>query len=108
MSTPAKETTLKEDVKDVSLSLVYDFLLVAMIFSWLFAILFVLIEVSLWIVFGFFLLGFGFLTGVMWFNRKYAEDEEQAKLAVEETTVELEITEEEDKQKQEESKKSEE
>jgi len=95
-------STLKQDVTDVSLSLVYDFLLVALIFSWMAAILLALIEVSLWIVFGIFLLGCGFLSGILYFNRK-SEEEEKAKLAAENA----EPAETSDKQPEEKSKQKE-
>ncbi|MBN1329776.1 MAG: hypothetical protein JXA54_09910 [Candidatus Heimdallarchaeota archaeon] len=69
--------TLKEDVKDVSISLAYDLLLVALIFSWITAIVLALLEISLWLVFGFFLIGCGLFFSVIYIGQKYKEKEEQ-------------------------------
>ncbi|HUT80982.1 MAG TPA: hypothetical protein VMZ29_07245 [Candidatus Bathyarchaeia archaeon] len=69
--------TLKEDVKDVSISLAYDLMLVALIFSWITAIVLALLEISLWLVFGFFLIGCGLFFAVIYVGQKYKENEEK-------------------------------
>lgn len=71
-------STLKEDAKDVGLALVFDLMLVAIIFCWVLAIVLALLEVTLWIVFGIFLLGCGFFYVVIYFAKK-SEEEEQKK-----------------------------
>ncbi len=68
--------TIKEDVKDVSISLAYDLLIVLFILSWIAAIVLALLEVSLWLVFGFFLIGCGLFFAVIYLGQKYKEKEE--------------------------------
>ena len=72
-------STLKEDAKDVGLALVFDLMLVAIIFCWALAVVLALLEVTLWIVFGVFLLGCGFFYLVIYFSRKSEEEEKQKK-----------------------------
>ncbi|NHJ33525.1 MAG: hypothetical protein FK732_11760 [Asgard group archaeon] len=78
-------TTLKEDAKDVGLALGFDLMLVAIIFCWVAAIVLALLEVTLWVVFGVFLLGCGFFFAVIYFSKKSEEKEKEQK---EETTEE--------------------
>ncbi|MCG3252350.1 MAG: hypothetical protein KAX09_00760 [Candidatus Heimdallarchaeota archaeon] len=71
-------STIKEDVKDVGIALIFDLMLIAIILCWVLAIVLALLEVTLWIVFGVFLLGCGFFFVVIYFSRK-SEEEEQKK-----------------------------
>ena len=71
-------STIKEDVKDVDIALIFDLMLIAIILCWVLAIVLALLEVTLWIVFGVFLLGCGFFFVVIYFSRK-SEEEEQKK-----------------------------
>jgi positive regulator of sigma E activity len=82
-------TTLKEDAKDVGLSLVFDFMLVAIILCWILAIVLALLEVTLWVVFGVFLLGCGFFFLVMYFSKKSEEKEKSKEKAVEKEESEI-------------------
>ena len=77
-------TTLKEDAKDVGLALVFDFLLVAFILCWVLALLLALLEVTLWVVFGVFLLGCGIFFLVLYFSKKNEEKEKEKEDAVKE------------------------
>lgn len=70
-------STLKEDAKDVGLALVFDLMLVAIILCWILAVVLALLEVTLWIVFGVFLLGCGFFYVVIYFSRKSEEEEKE-------------------------------
>jgi hypothetical protein len=70
-------TTLKEDAKEVGISLAFDFMLVAFVISWAAAIFLALIEVSLWVVFGVFLLGCGIFFGMLYLSRKIEEKEKE-------------------------------
>jgi predicted membrane protein len=79
-------STLKEDVKDVGLALVFDLMLVFIILFWVLAIVLALLEVTLWVVFGVFLIGCGFFFAVLYFSKK---TEEKEKLEKEETKVEI-------------------
>lgn len=72
-------STIKEDAKDVGLALVFDLMLVAIILCWVLAIVLALLEVTLWIVFGVFLLGCGFFFVVVYFARKSEEEEQKKK-----------------------------
>ncbi len=72
-------STLKEDAKDVGLALVFDLMLVAILLCWGLAVVLALLEVTLWIVFGVFLLGCGFFYVVIYFSRKSEEEEKQKK-----------------------------
>ncbi len=71
-------TSIKEDVKDVSLALAYDLMLVVLIVCWVVAIVLALLEVSLWIVFGAFLLGCGLFFALLYFAKKEEEKEKEA------------------------------
>ncbi|MCK5046455.1 MAG: hypothetical protein KAJ76_02495 [Candidatus Heimdallarchaeota archaeon] len=79
-------STLKEDAKDVGLALVFDLMLIAIILCWVLAVVLALLEVTLWIVFGVFLLGCGFFYVVIYFTRKSKEEEEE-KQKIEEENV---------------------
>ncbi|MCF2144099.1 MAG: hypothetical protein K9W42_10390 [Candidatus Heimdallarchaeota archaeon] len=70
-------TTLKEDTKEIAIAIGYDFLIVAFLFSWIAAIILALVEISLWVVFGVFLLGclFFFSVVVISKNQEQAESE---------------------------------
>ncbi|MCK5157818.1 MAG: hypothetical protein KAR08_01570 [Candidatus Heimdallarchaeota archaeon] len=81
-------STLKEDAKDVGLALVFDLMLIAIILCWVLAVVLALLEVTLWIVFGVFLLGCGFFYVVIYFTRKSKEEEEEEeKQKIEEENV---------------------
>lgn len=79
-------TSIKEDVKDVSISLALDLMLVVLIISWILAIVLTILEVSLWIVFGIFLVGCGLFFALLYLFKK--EEEKEKNLAI---TEEVEI-----------------
>ncbi|NHK31548.1 MAG: hypothetical protein FK730_09365 [Asgard group archaeon] len=68
-------TTLKEDVKDVSLAIAFDLMLVAFVVCWVIAIILAFLEISLWVVFGLFLLGCGIFFALIYLSRKSEEKE---------------------------------
>jgi membrane protein implicated in regulation of membrane protease activity len=70
-------TTLKEDAKDVSLSVAYDLMLVAFVVCWVIAVILAFLEISLWIVFGLFLLGCGIFFALIYLSRKSEEKEQE-------------------------------
>ncbi len=78
-------TTLKEDAKDIGLSVAYDLMLVAFVICWVMAIILAFLEISIWIVFGVFLLGCGIFFALLHFTQK--NDEEGPKLSEKETQI---------------------
>ena len=70
-------TTLKEDTKDVGLSVAFDLMLVAFVVCWVMAIILALLGISIWIVFGIFLLGCGIFFALLYFSRKSEEQEQK-------------------------------
>ncbi|NHJ49719.1 MAG: hypothetical protein FK733_18150 [Asgard group archaeon] len=85
-------STLKEDAKDVGLSIAFDLMLVAFVVSWVAAILLALFEVSLWVVFGVFLVGCGIFFAMLYFSQKLESKEKEAEVTLEDEadTSELE------------------
>jgi hypothetical protein len=83
----------KEDVKELALTIAYDFVLVALIVCWVLAIAFVILESAFWLVILFFILGAGFFfMSIYLFKDKDKEDEivedsteDEEKTVVEET-----------------------
>ena len=73
-------STLKEDAKDVGLSIAFDLMLVAFVVCWTAAILLALFEVSIWVVFGVFLLGCGIFFAMLYFSQKIENKEKEAEL----------------------------
>jgi hypothetical protein len=71
-------STLKEDAKDVGLSLAFDLMLVAFVVCWIAAVLLAIFEISLWVVFGVFLLGCGIFFAMLYFSQKLEAKEKEA------------------------------
>ena len=81
-------STLKEDAKDVGLALAFDFMLVAIIICWVLALVLALLEVTLWVVFGVFLLGCGFFFLVLYLSKRHEEKEKEKEASKEEALEE--------------------
>jgi len=81
-------TTLREDTKEVAIAIGYDFLIVAFLFSWVIAIVLALVEVSLWVVFGIFLLGCLFFYTAIVISKRQADSEPEQEGAVATTALE--------------------
>ena len=80
-------TSIKEDVKDVSIALAFDLMLVILIVCWVLAIVLALLEVSLWIVFGLFLVGCGLFFALLYFSKREEEKEKKAEAVAEESEI---------------------
>lgn len=65
----------KDEFKQAGIELGYDLLLVGLLISWITAITLVILEISLWYVFGFFLLGCIFLFSMIYVYNKYGKEE---------------------------------
>ena len=83
-----KMTTLREDTKDIAISIGYDFLLVALLLCWLGAIILALVEVSLWVVFGVFLVGCGIFFAMLYIGSKAESKEKKEKVQTSSTVKE--------------------
>ncbi|MHA1244604.1 MAG: SND2/TMEM208 family protein [Candidatus Heimdallarchaeota archaeon] len=76
----------KEDLKELGLTLAYDFVLVALIVCWVLAIAFVILESAFWLVILFFVLGAGFFFMTVYLFKD--EQEESEKTSEDETEKE--------------------
>ncbi|MHA1505289.1 MAG: SND2/TMEM208 family protein [Candidatus Heimdallarchaeota archaeon] len=76
----------KEDLKELGLTLAYDFILVALIVCWALAIAFVILESAFWLVILFFVLGAGFFFMTVYLFKD--EQEESEKTSEDETEKE--------------------
>lgn len=72
----------KDEFKQAGLELGYDLMLVAVIISWIAAIVLVILEISLWYVFGFFFLGCIFLYSMFYYSNSVNEKEKAEELGV--------------------------
>jgi len=84
-----KLVSWKEEFKQAGLELGFDLLLVAVVISWVAAVVTALLEVSLWIVFALFFLGCVFLFAMFTVSRNSEEADKKA-LAAEEQLEETE------------------
>ncbi|NHJ05611.1 MAG: hypothetical protein EAX90_12365 [Candidatus Heimdallarchaeota archaeon] len=73
----------KDEFKQAGLELGYDLMLVAVIISWVAAIILVILEISLWYVFGFFFLGCIFLYSMFYYSKSINEKEKEELAATE-------------------------
>ena len=78
-------TSLKQDAKDIGISLAYDLLLVFLIVLWIVAIVLALLEISMWIVIGLFLVGCGLFFALLYFSKKQEEKEQEPDTTTDET-----------------------
>ena len=67
----------KDEFKQAGIELGFDLLLVGLIICWIAAIVLAILEISLWVVFGFFLLGCIFLFSMFYVSSKYGDDEDE-------------------------------
>ena len=77
----------KDEFKQAGLELAYDLMLVAVIVFWVIALVLVILEASLWYVFGFFFLGCIFLFSMFYYSNTINEKEKAEELAA---TIEVE------------------
>ena len=77
----------KEDLKDLGLTLAYDFVLVALIVCWVLAIAFVILESAFWLVILFFVLGAGFFFMTVYLFKDDDEEEEDSEEISEDENV---------------------
>ncbi|NHJ85353.1 MAG: hypothetical protein FK734_07810 [Asgard group archaeon] len=78
-------TSLKQDAKDIGLALAYDLMLVFLIVLWIIAIVLALLEISMWIVLGLFLVGCGMFFALLYFSKKHEEKEQKTAVTTDET-----------------------
>jgi membrane protein implicated in regulation of membrane protease activity len=62
----------KEDLKKAGIAVVFDFMVIGLIMIWVAAIILALLEISLWVVFGLFLIGC-----ILLFTIRYFFDEKE-------------------------------
>lgn len=67
----------KDEFKHAGIELGYDLLLVALVICWVAAVVTAILEITLWIVFGLFLLGCVFLFSMFYVSKKYDENEKE-------------------------------
>ena len=70
----------KEEFKQAGIELGFDLLLVGLIICWIAAIVVAILEISLWVVFAFFLLGCVFLFSMFYVARKYGDDDDEEEI----------------------------
>ncbi len=83
----------KEDLKELGLTLAYDFVLVALIVCWVLAIAFVILESAFWLVILFFVLGAGFFFMTVYLFKDEQDEEDSEETSEEETVTVEEVSE---------------